>query len=166
MQQSIEQPLFETLFSKEYRGVLSVARRIVGPAAADDVAQETFAALFSAGVSDPDRARHWLYRVAVHRALDLVKRDRNRSRRERSFSLAQEPLRPDEAAERSEDVELVQRALRRLNPQYAAVLCLRHNGLPYKEISQILDVPVERVGITLVRAEAAFKKELSRVSSR
>ncbi len=164
MQQSIEQPLFETLFSREYRGVLSVARRIVGSAAADDVAQEAFAALFSSGLSDPDHARHWLYRAVVHRALDAVRRDRNRNERERRFPAPAAPSLPDELVERRETAEFVQRALRGLKAQYAAVLCLRHSGLSYKEISQILNVPVERVGILLVRAEAAFKKELTRVS--
>ncbi len=164
MQQSIEQPLFETLFAREYRGVLSVARRIVGSAAAEDVAQEAFAAFLRNGPPEEAHARNWLYRVAVHRALDLLQRDRNRSARELRVTNVETPAQPDEMLEQRETRTTVQRALRELKPRDATVLLLRHSGFSYREISVAINVPVERVGVLLIRAEAAFKKELNRVS--
>ncbi|HEV7180331.1 MAG TPA: sigma-70 family RNA polymerase sigma factor [Candidatus Baltobacteraceae bacterium] len=166
MHQAIEQPFFETLFAAEYRGVLAVAQRMVGSAAAEDVAQETFAALLRAGPSDPVHARNWLYRVVVHRALDLLKRDQERRRREARAPMGASPPGPDELIEQRETREAVHRVLLHLKSRDAGVLSLRYGGLSYKEISQVMNVPVQRVGVLLTRAEAAFKKELNRVSSR
>ena len=54
----IEHGLFDTLFANEYRGVLALARRIAGSSAAEDIAQEAFAALYRAGPRDPVHARN------------------------------------------------------------------------------------------------------------
>lgn len=165
MQMRIEHQLFDTLFDSEYRGVLALARRIAGPAAAEDVAQDAFAALFRVGPDDPRHARNWLYRVALHRALDVVKTNHRRRERELQIQPASAPPQPSELLEQREARELVQRALQTLRPAYAAALSLRHSGFSYKEIATMLDVPVERVGVMLMRAEAAIKKELSHVPS-
>ncbi len=161
----IERGLFDSLFVEEYVGVLSFARRIAGPAAAEDIAQEAFAALYRGGPQNPLHARNWLYRTALHRALDFLKRNNRRRERERRIEPADAPPPPAELLERRETRELVRRALSKLKPAYAAALSLRHSGFSYKEIAAMLDMPVERVGVLLMRAEAAIKKELSHVAS-
>jgi RNA polymerase sigma factor (sigma-70 family) len=165
MQMRIENGLFDTLFAKEYRGVLALARRIVGQAAAEDVAQEAFAALYCGGPTEPGHARNWLYRIALHRALDAMKNDRRRLEREQKVQTPSVPPEPSELLEQRETRERVQRALFKLKPTYAAALSLRHSGFSYKEIAAMLDVPAERVGVMLLRAEAAIKKELNDVAS-
>lgn len=165
MQMRIEHGLFDTLFATEYRGVLALARRIVGPSGAEDIAQEAFAALYRAGPQDPLHARNWLYRVALHRSLDVVSRGQRRRERELQIQPPDAPPQPSELVEQRETRELVQRALQKLKPVYAGALSLRHSGFSYKEIAAMLDLPVERVGVLLMRAEAAIKKELSHVSS-
>ena len=161
----IEQGLFDRLFANEYRGVLALARRIAGPAAAEDIAQEAFAALFRIGPDEPQHARNWLYRSALHRALDAVKSSHRRRERELQLELPSAPEEPSELLERRETRERVQRALTKLKPTHAGALSLRYSGFSYKEIAAMLDVPVERVGVMLLRAEAAIKKELNDVSS-
>lgn len=160
----IEHGVFDSLFTTEYRGVLALARRIAGPDAAEDVAQETFAALFRSGPADPQHARNWLYRTALHRSLDAVKRNHRRLEREVQIQLSGAPPEPSEIVERREERESVERALSKLKPTYAAALSLRLSGFSYKEIATMLDVPVERVGVMLLRAEAAIKKELNHVA--
>lgn len=165
MQTRIEHRLFDSLFAREYLGVLALARRVAGPAAAEDVTQEAFAALLRAGPADPEHARRWLYRVAFHRALDAVKRTRLRRERELHLVETASPPEPPELIEQRETRDAVRGALRSLKPAYAAALSLRHSGFAYKEIAAVLNVPVDRVGVMLIRAEAALKKELSHVSS-
>jgi RNA polymerase sigma factor (sigma-70 family) len=165
MQMRIEQSLFDTLFANEYRGVLALARRIAGPAGAEDIAQEAFAALFRMGPLEPEHARNWLYRTTLHRALDVVKSNHRRFERELHIQPPSAPPQPPELVERREVRERVQRALAKLKPSYAAALSLRHSGFSYKEIAEMLDVPVQRVGVMLLRAEAAIKKELIDVAS-
>jgi RNA polymerase sigma-70 factor (ECF subfamily) len=165
MQMRLEHGLFDTLFTGEYRGVLALARRIAGAEAAEDIAQEAFAALLCVGPHDPQHARNWLYRVTLHRALDAVKKNDRRRERELQIQLPSGPPEPSELLERRETRERVQRALSKLKPAYAAALSLRHSGFSYKEIAAMLDVRVERVGVMLLRAEAAIKKELNDVAS-
>jgi RNA polymerase sigma-70 factor (ECF subfamily) len=160
MQMRIEHPDFERLFASEYRGVLALARRIAGPAAAEDVAQDAFAALYRSGPSDPQHARHWLYRVALHRAIDTTKRNQTSREHAARLRAIDSPPEPPDLIEQQETRDLVQRALAKLKAPYAAALSLRHSGFAYKEIAEILDVPVQRVGVMLMRAEAAIKKEL------
>lgn len=165
MQMRIENGLFDTLFANEYRGVLGLARRIAGAAVAEDVAQEAFASLYRSGPSEPGHARNWLYRIALHRALDAVKNDQRRRERELRVQTPSAPLEPPELLEQRETRERVQRALSKVKPTYAAALSLRYSGFSYKEVAAMLDVPVERVGVMLMRAEAAIKKELNDVAS-
>lgn len=166
MQANIPADLFETLFESEYRGVVSAARRIVGLSAAEDIAQEVFSALYRAGPSELGHARNWLYRATLHRAISALRADRRREAREGSMSaVVSRSEDPSAEVERGELLGAVQTALRRIHARYAQVLALRHSGLSYKEIAAIMDVKVNQVGTLLVRAEAAFKKEYSRVSS-
>ena len=165
MQASAEPNLFEYLFAREYRGVVASASRIVGHSAAEDIAQEAFAALYRAGPTDEGHARNWLYRTALHRSLDALRAGRRREARELSVPVNPVTDNPLEAAERGEARTVVSVTLRRLRPRYASVLALRYSGFSYKEIADIMDVNVSQVGTLLLRAEAAFKKEYERVSS-
>ena len=159
---------FESLFRREYRGVVAAARRIVGEAVAEDIAQDAFAALYGRGPSDPAHAKNWLYRTALHRAISTLRSTRRRTTRE-TGSGALPPIEPEDpqtTLERRELRDEVQHVLRKLHRRYAVVLALRHSGMSYKEIAAVMNVNINQVGTLLVRAEAAFKKELDRVSSR
>ena len=158
---------FESLFRREYPGIVAAARRIVGDGAAEDVAQEAFAALYRGGPAEPLHARNWLYRTAMHRAISTLRSQKRRSAREAGeFAPSDGPGGdPQASLVRRELREEVQAVLRRMHRRYAIVLALRHSGLSYKEIAAIMNTQVNQVGTLLVRAEAAFKKELNRVAS-
>lgn len=162
----IEDTHFETIFAREYPGVVAAARRVVGSAAAEDIAQEAFAALYRTGPGDPAHARNWVYRTTLHRAISLLRSERRRQLRESAVPLErrEQTEQPYALAERRELCEEVRAVLRRLHSPYAVVLALRHSGMAYKEIAAVMDVNVNQVGTLLVRAEAAFKRELDRVS--
>jgi RNA polymerase sigma-70 factor (ECF subfamily) len=167
MQSRIDESWFESLFAREYRGVVAAAARIVGPSAAEDAAQEAFAELYRSGPFAPAHARNRVYLAALHRALSALRGDRRRLARETAVAprLHDVASEPQAAVERDELRRTVRTALSHIRPRYAAVLALRHSGLSHREISQILDLKLNQVGTTLVRAEAALKKELDRVPS-
>jgi len=74
--------------------VAAVGRRIVGPAAADDVVQETFERLWRhAGRFDPDRGSvdAWTMRIARNAALGQLRR----TRRHVDLAAGPEPADPD-----------------------------------------------------------------------
>jgi RNA polymerase sigma-70 factor (ECF subfamily) len=165
---------FERLFLEEYARVVSIAYRITRDRdEAEDVAQEVFAQCARRRLTEPAKAGPWLYRAAIHTALNAIRSRRRRSEREmREFRLlhsacdaganAQDPQRILEAqAER----EAVRQALLRIPARDAQILALRYAGLSYSEIAQTLSIAAQQIGTRLARAERAFRKEIEREAS-
>ncbi len=172
MQMTASSDDFEQLFDAEYPRVVAVARRITGNAQAEDIAQEVFTAYLRGPLSEPDHARAWLHRVAVHRALNAMRNEKRRTGRERRNALLESAARsanqpdgdPGRSLERSEIRKDVRAALSRISQRYATVLAMRYGGLRYKEISEAMNVRPDAVGTLLIRAERALKREIERVA--
>jgi len=141
------------------------------PALVEDVIQETFLQVHvSATRFDPTRrVKPWLFTIAANKARDLI-RTRTR-RREMSLdgsgssedagSLLDVFVDPGDAPdqEMSEDDESrrVRRAVSQLSAHLREVLILGYyHQLPYKEIAEILDVPIGTVKSRLHAAVAQF----------
>jgi len=150
----------EEVFRREYPDVVRVARRVLGSGReAEDVAQDVFIAFGRASVPT-ERARGWLLAAAAHTALNAVRSDARRVRREQA---AAEPDRAPDVADEivSRDRRArVRAALARLPQSHALVLVLRHSGMSYQEVATELGMAAGSVGTTLRRAEAAVRKEL------
>jgi len=150
----------EQTFRREYAAVVRVARRVLGSGReAEDVAQEVFIAFSRASVP-ADRARGWLLAAAAHTALNAVRADSRRARRESAAAVPEQlPDAADEVLARA-DRARVRAALGRLPQSQGLVLVLRHSGMTYQEVAAVLGMPASGVGTTLRRAEAAVRKEL------
>jgi RNA polymerase sigma-70 factor (ECF subfamily) len=117
----------------------------------------------------------WLFRIAANKSLDFL---RKRKVELRAFSyddVAAETIPSgatpaDEAVAEKLDWETVEQCMERLDPRYRAVLLLRYkDGLPYKEIADVLSIPMGTVKTLLhrgrdelkrlVRKEVGFTKE-------
>lgn len=161
------QAALERLFAQEYRRITSVAFRIVRDAdEAEDVAQEVFVQFARSRRLDDERARGWLYRAAVHTALNALRSRKRRALREaREFRL-QQPLDdgadPHAIAEQRLQTASLRAALVRLRPREAEILALRYGGLSYREIAQIAGIDAAQIGTRLARAERALKREMER----
>lgn len=158
---------FERLFVREYRRVAGVAFKITADAAeAEDIAQEAFVRCARRRALDAERAQAWVYRAAVHLALNAVRSRRRRIRREqRDYALGrslQSAADPQDVLEQDERRALARAALRRLKPRDAELLALRYGGLSYREIAAVLQIDAAQIGTRLARAERAFKKEIDR----
>ena len=160
---------FETFFRTHYGAVVRLAQTVVGDAAAaQDVAQEVFLAAYRRFPGGYDQAGGWVRVAAVHTALNVVRQERRRDRRQRLVHAAGSP--PDtgdyaaEAVIVTETRAAVRRCLARLPHRTAAVLVLRHGGCSYAEIAVALDVKVGHVGTLLRRAEQAMQREFEKES--
>jgi RNA polymerase sigma-70 factor (ECF subfamily) len=151
------------LVARHWPGVWRAALAITGrPAMAEDVAQDAFERAFAAlGRFDVRRPfAPWLHRIAVNRALDLVRRERRLvaldAVEERGSGLAAAGDGQVEGA----DADLL-RALDGLSAERRAAVVLRY-GLGYTpaEIAPILGVPVGTVHSRLARALAQLRGEL------
>src|SRR5690349_20461873 len=83
---------FERLFLAEYGKVVAVAHRVLADRAeAEDVAQEVFLDFHRKQRPTATYASGWLYRAAVHTALNRIRSRRRRQRRELAEVSGQEP---------------------------------------------------------------------------
>jgi RNA polymerase sigma factor (sigma-70 family) len=154
---------FEVFFRAHYRSVVRLAQNVVGDfQTAQDVAQDVFLAAYRRFPNDYEQAGGWVRVAAVHTALNVLRGERRRGRRQRlapergSLSSAEDTVIARET--RSE----VRRVLARLPRRSAAVLVMRHGGMSYAEIADALGVKVGHVGTLLRRAESALRKEMDR----
>ncbi|MGH2821394.1 MAG: sigma-70 family RNA polymerase sigma factor [Actinomycetota bacterium] len=130
--------------------VYAVARRVVAdPTLAEEVAQDTFLALWRRpGAFDPDRGtlQTFLLGVARNKAVDLVRREQA-SRRKAEALLAQvenESTRAsgDEQLEGIDTRQDLRRALDGLSlVQRQAIVLAYFGGRTYREVAEELDVP-------------------------
>lgn len=167
-----------TLLVHRYRGpVYNLAAKMVqNPADAEDVAQETFLQVYRAlpGFRREARFATWIYRIAANRALDCLRRKQNPARQTVPLDgeddetgrtlLSRLPCRdpsPEDQVLRSESQARLRQALAALPDHYRVVLVLYHfQGLSYREIGDILDLPVRTVETRLYRAKHSLKESL------
>jgi RNA polymerase sigma-70 factor (ECF subfamily) len=147
------------LYERFHRTVYGLAVRLVGRCEADDLTQEIFFRVFAGLRSFRGTAGFstWLYRVAINECLRY-----RRAARPMPDTLAFEPLSPDGApGQRLEHAEILENALRDLEPQLRAVFLLRHSeGMDYKQISAVLGIPISTAATRLSRARAELQRLL------
>jgi RNA polymerase sigma factor (sigma-70 family) len=156
-------PAFESFFRNHYRPVVRLAQSVVGDSqGAQDVAQEVFLAAYRRFPGDYGQAAGWVRVAAVHTALNALRGERRRDKRQLQVQLVSSlPSAEDTVIERERRAD-VRRFLSRLPRRSAAILVMRHGGMSYVEIADALGVKVGQVGTLLRRAESALRKEMDR----
>lgn len=139
---------------------------------ARDVAQEAFVRAWQALPSFRGQSAFytWLFRITVN-----VATDRARQRAARGRALGSEPVpeeewdrvmvdqepRPDEQARRAEERERIQRALETLPEHHRTIIMLGDlQGLSYREIAEVLDIPMGTVMSRLHNARKRLREVL------
>jgi RNA polymerase sigma factor (sigma-70 family) len=155
---------FDTIFMENWPRIYRILLKLVGdPAEAEDLALETFLKYYR---QRPEEARGtiggWLYRVATHLGLNAI-RDWNRRQKYELQSgrldwVTSQPENPAELFAQEEERHRVRNILSDMNTRQAQLLTLRHSGMSYKEIAQVLTLEPSSIGPLLVRAEAEFEK--------
>jgi RNA polymerase sigma-70 factor (ECF subfamily) len=145
------------------------ARRFLfGYEDAEDQVQEVFLKAYANIQSfDPGRKfSSWLYRIAHNEFINAIKkRGREPVRFLDPDMLFPHPVakeRTDAAADARETRELLECCLERLDPKYREPLVLfYYEQMDYREIADILRIPVATVGVRLNRGRAAMKKQVT-----
>jgi len=168
---------FAELVRRYERELYNYLRRYVGDATlAEDVFQNTFLQLHvKLDLYEKGRlVRPWLYTIATHQAIDALRK----AGRHRTVSLdAQAPsqneqantfaellegpaVNPLEGLEAAERQQWVRDTLDRL-PDYmkSVVVLVYYQGLKYREVAQVLDIPVGTVKSRLHTAIAKLAEE-------
>jgi len=154
---------FEATFRAQYPKIARVIARVVrDPARSEELAVEVFVKLWRSPRAQGKKAEGWLYRVAVRKALDELRRQARRARYERFVRLGQPPVSPEQAHAANEEQQRVRLVLAVIDRRQAELLLLRANELSYDEAAVALGLNPASVGTLLSRAQQAFRKEYLR----
>jgi len=150
---------FEELYRRYYSQVVRHLTYLVGErAAAEELAQEAFLKLYATPPPREENLLGWLYLVGGRLALNALRGEKRRRRREEQWVSQHYPevVPLEEAALRRAAVQRVRRILEGLRPRERLALLLRHAGFTYREIGEVLGVEPGSVGTILARAQKSF----------
>jgi RNA polymerase sigma-70 factor (ECF subfamily) len=173
-----DREVFGLIVRRYERELFGYLRRYLGgDDLADDVFQNTFVQVFlKIGQYEPGRpARPWLYAIATNQAIDALRRQGRRADRRADAAAAPDedgevrPLfellpaadaGPPDHADRAEQRTLVRAAVDRLPELLRQVVILAYfQGLKYKDVADVLGIPVGTVKSRLHAALAKLTEE-------
>ena len=134
---------------------------------AQDVVQEAYLRAFkSFSGFHGSNGRGWLLTIVRNTSYTLLKKNRavdlTTTFVEEVHTAGQESVSPATILEHSENAELIKEAMDELPVQFREILVLRHlEGLSYKEIADIAQIPPGTVMSRLSRARAELKEYLA-----
>jgi RNA polymerase sigma-70 factor (ECF subfamily) len=151
------------------------AARLLGdPMAAEDVAQDSFLALYRHLNQVPAAAfRPWLFRVARNLCLDQLRRRKFKLSLFRDLQKNEDQpftppdagtARPDQIAETREANAAIEAAIEELPTKFReAFLLCEVEGMSYEDAAAVMGCPVKTVSTRLFRARQRFKSMVSRL---
>ena len=151
---------FEATFRAQYEHIARVIARVVrDPARAEELAVEVFLKFWRTPQAHGEKAEGWLYRAAVRKGLDELRRRTRRTRYEQLLGFIRPVPNPEEVRTAAEGQERVRLVLAVIAPRQAELLLLRSHGLSYDELATAMDLNPVSVGTLLSRAQQTFRKE-------
>ncbi len=134
---------------------------------AQDVVQEAYLRAFkSFSGFHGSNGRAWLLTIVRNTSYTLLKKNRavdlTTTFDEEIHTAGHEPVSPATILEHSENAELIKEAMDELPVEFREILTLRHQeGLSYKEIADIMQIPPGTVMSRLARARGKLKEYLA-----
>jgi RNA polymerase sigma-70 factor (ECF subfamily) len=164
---------FGVLISRHAQSILNVTTRMLGPADAEDVAQDTFVAAFKSlsGFQFGAKFSTWLYRIAVNKCNDALRArpdtiplDPADDQSTMAWEAADETT-PHREIERVELTLAIERGIRVLPPLYRESFVLRHvEGLDYDDMSAILGVNRDTLKMRVYKARTLLRQSLAHLA--
>lgn len=152
---------FELFFSAHAAAVLGFLRGMVGPAEAEECAQEAFiAALGSYASFDGRKPRAWMLTIARHKAID---HHRHASRRPRPHSAGNHDLPATEPPEQLG--EAFERVGALPEKQREAVVLRFVLDMPYREIGEVMGTSDAAARRSVHEGVAKLRKAMSGASN-
>jgi RNA polymerase sigma factor (sigma-70 family) len=134
---------------------------------AQDVVQESYLRAFrSFGGFHGGNGRAWLLTIVRNTSYTLLKKNRGADLTttfdEEIHAPSDKSVSPSTILEQSEDAELIKEAINELPAEFREILVLRHQeGLSYKEIADVAQIPPGTVMSRLARARGKLKEYLA-----
>ena len=163
---------FGVLFDRHYASVYHFARTILGRfGGAEEMLQETFLAVARTAKAYTPRGRFraWLMRIVRNRCLNRIASERARRAALIESGLgvvecASDAPGPPRRAEANEHAQIVRAAVAELpDRQREAIALYAFEQMTYREIAEVLDMPINTVKTLIHRARAALARALEAV---
>ncbi len=141
------------------------AKFLMSPEDGRDLVQDVFLKAY-VNINSFDASRSfsaWIYRIAHNEFINAIKK---KGREPLSFfdpdTLFPHPVAPEQAdtnLHSTELKEMIDRFINRLDPKYREPLVLYYyEGMDYKQISKIMQIPVSTAGVRINRAKQQLQK--------
>ena len=150
---------FKDSFLKHYPALVGNLTMLLGNRHdAEDIAQEAFIKLFRA--REVSNIGAWLKKTAVNTAINFMRSNSSRTRREEAVTRAgSDKVYCEDMAFRNIEADIIRDVLRQLAQRDRDCLLLKMSGFDYNEIGDILGVKRRSVGTLVSRAQQRFKRE-------
>ncbi len=164
--QNGDKELFGVLMDRYEKKLLRYGKRFLSnDDHIDDVIQEVFIKTYKAikSFDVSQRFSPWIYRIAHNSFINEIKKNSRNPVHFLDFdTFIAHPVYEDPDTKEKDQKEMrkmIDRGLDKLTPNYKEILILYYlEEMSYKEIADILRVPIGTVGIRLKRAKTALKK--------
>ncbi len=154
---------FETLLVRYEKPVFNAAYRMLNsPDDARDVTQTVFLKVFEhLDQYDPKyRFFSWIYRITLNESINWLKKSNRLDALD--GDTADTGGGPEQEASNAQLSEGMQAALMTISPEYRAVIVLKHLlGCSYQEISEVLEIPENKVKSRLYSARQLLQENLT-----
>jgi RNA polymerase sigma-70 factor (ECF subfamily) len=153
---------FEEIVNRYQKVIFNVAYRMVNDYdTAEDITQSVFVKGFERMNSYNPKYKlfSWLYRIAINESLNHISQSRQMG--QLSEDMVSKGKTPEEAYRDVELSEKIGNALMQLDPNYRAVIVLKHfRSCSYREMSDILHISEKTVKSRLFTARQSLRKVL------
>ena len=166
---------FKIFVDEHQRKVLNTCNRFVNNKEdAEDLTQEVFVEVFRSisGFRGDSKLSTWIYRIAVTKSLDFLRKRKRKKRfgimksisgeeRLREELKATDISNPGTQAENQDRIKILNEALEKLpENQRVAFTLSKYDELSYQEIAEILETTIPAVESLIHRAKNNLKKRL------
>lgn len=169
--QAGEEECFGELVNRYQEKLIRYARKfLLDTEDTKDIVQDIFIKTYE-NLQSFDPARRfspWIYRIAHNEFVNAIKKKQSHRV---VFTIDFDTLFPQLAAADTADSRAIERDMREslervlgtVDPKYREPLVLYYlEGMDYKEISEIMQIPVSTVGVRLARGRSALQKQMGK----
>jgi len=161
-----KRPAMDQLLKRWYPKIVNYAWRFTGDrGAAEDIGQQAFVQVFRKlhQLKDPARFHIWLYRIADNQCKDYLRRRKKYESIDQEVIQEKPSLRQNaqQTLEKQEQIQWLKKALLKLPEEQRIVIVMKeYQGLKFREIAAILELPVNTVKSRMYKGLKALKKSL------
>lgn len=123
-----------------------------------DIVQEVFVYLYENenNIKQIINYSAWLYRATYYKCVDYLKQQSRFS----TLDVVKDRSSDEEPYNKKEAKAMIQRALNKLDTKVRFLVVLYSEGLSYKEMAEVTEIPYTSIGKTLSRTLKKLEKEL------